>query len=83
MSAYGVLLGVLGCIGSIWISLVVGRVVHLVYPPLEVGQEYSLGTLEAPGWEVAGRSPLELLGGYSLEHVRCCVAAWNMVEVLA
>ena len=83
MSACGVLLGVLGWIGSIWISLVGGRVVQLVYPPLEVGQEYSLGKLEAPGREVAGRSPLELLGGSFLDHVGCCVAAWNMVKASA
>ena len=53
-SACGVIPGVLGWIGSRWIFLVEGRVVQLVYPPLEVGQEYALGTVEAPGREVAG-----------------------------
>ena len=57
-SACGVLLGVLGWIGFLWISLVGGRVVQLVYPPLYVGNEYALGTVEAPVWEVAGQSPL-------------------------
>ena len=74
--------GVLGWIGSLWISLVVGWLVQLVYPPLEVWQEYSLGKVEAPGREVAGQSPLKLLGGSSLEQVGCCVAAWNMLEAL-
>ena len=82
MSACGVLLGVLGWIGSLWISLVGGWVVQIVYPPLEVWKDYSLGTVEAPEREVAGRSPLKLLVGSSLEQVGCCVAAWNMVEAL-
>ena len=47
-SAYVVLPGVLGWIGSLWIFLVEGQVVQLVYPPLEVGQKYALGTVEAP-----------------------------------
>ena len=68
-SVCSVILGVLGWIGSLWISLVGGRVVQLVYPPLEVGQEYALGTVEVPGREVAGKSPLEILGGYSLGAV--------------
>ena len=63
MSACGVLLGGLGWIGSLCIFFVGGRMVQLVYQPLEVGQEYALGTVEAPGQEVARRSPLELLGG--------------------
>ena len=46
-SACGVLLGVLGWIGSLWIFLVEGQVVQLVYPPLEVGQKYALATVEA------------------------------------
>ena len=62
-----VILGVLGWIGSLWISLVGGRVVQLVYPPLEVGQEYVLATVESPWQEVIGRSTLELLGGYPLD----------------
>ena len=83
MSACGVLLGVLGWIGSLWLSLVGGRVFQMVYPPLKVGQECALGKVEAPGWEVAGRLPLELLGGYPLEKVGCCVAAWNMAGAWA
>ena len=51
-----------------------------MYPPLEVGHKYALGTVEAPWWEVSGRSPLELLGGSPLEQVGCSVATWNMVE---
>ena len=45
------LLGGLGWIGSLWLSLVGSRVVPLVYPPLEVGQEYALalGMAEALG----------------------------------
>ena len=80
MSACYVLLGVLGWIGSLWISLLGGRVVQLVYPPLEVGQDYALRTVEAPGREVDGQSPLELLGGSPLDQVGYCVAAWNMAE---
>ena len=72
--------GVLGWIGSRWLFLVKGQVVQLVYPPLEVGHKYALGTVEAPWWEVSGRSPLELLGGSPLEQVGCSVATWNMVE---
>ena len=53
MSACGVILGVLGWIGSLWISLVGVHVVQLVYPPFEVGQEYALGTVEAQEREVA------------------------------
>ena len=51
VSACGGLLGVLVCIGSLWLSLVGFRVVPLVYPPLEVGQAYVLvlGTVEALG----------------------------------
>ena len=52
--ACGVLPDVMGWIGSRWILLVGGRVVQLVYPPLEVGQEYALGTVEEPWREVAG-----------------------------
>ena len=54
--------------------------VQLVYPPLEVGQEYAMGMVEAPGWEVDGRSPLELLGDSPLDQVGCCLAACNMAE---
>ena len=50
MSACGVLMGVMEWIGSIWISLVGGRVVQLVYPPLEVWQAYALGKVETLGW---------------------------------
>ena len=82
MSTCGVVLGVLGWIGSLWISLVVGWLVQIVYPPLEVWQEYSLGTVEAPGREVAGQSPLDLLGVSSLYQVGFCVVAWNVVEAL-
>ena len=53
---------------------------QLLYPPLEVGQEYILGNVEAPGREFSGRSPLEMLGGSPLDQVGCCVAAWNMAE---
>ena len=53
-SVCGVLPGVLGWIGSQWIFLVEGRVVQLVRPPLEVGQDYALGEVEAPWREVAG-----------------------------
>ena len=49
--------------------------VQLVHPPLEVGQEYSLGTVEAPWWDVSGRSPLEILGVSPLDQVGCSVAA--------
>ena len=49
MSACGGILGVLGWIGSLWLSFVRGRVGQLVYPPLEVGQAYALGTVEALG----------------------------------
>ena len=76
----GVLLGVLGWIGYLWISLVRVRVVHLVYPPLEVGQEYAVKMVEALGREVADRSPLEMLGDSLLEQVGCCAASWNMAE---
>ena len=65
------LLGVLGWIGSLWISLVGRWVVQLVYTPLEVGHEYALVTVEAPEREVSGKSPLELLGGSPLEQVGC------------
>ena len=54
--------------------------VQLLYPPLEVIQEYILGTVEAPGREVAGQSPFEMMGGSPLEQVGCCVGAWNMAE---
>ena len=37
VSACGGLLGVLGCIGSLWIPLVVGWAVKILYPPLGVG----------------------------------------------
>ena len=83
MRLCGVLLGVLGSIGYLWISLVGGRVVQLVYPTLEVEQEYALRAVEAPGREDAGRSPLDLLGGSPLEKVGCCVAAWHMAEAWA
>ena len=83
MSACSVLLGVLGWIGSLWIYLMGGRVVQLVYLPLEVGKEYALGTVEAPGREVAGQSPLDLLGVSSLYQVGCCVATCNMAEASA
>ena len=49
ISACSVLLGVLGFIGSLCLSLVGGWVVQIVYPPLEVGQAYALGTVEALG----------------------------------
>ena len=51
MSLCGVLLGGLGWIGSLWISLVGSRVVSPVYQPLEVGQAYALvfETVEALG----------------------------------
>ena len=65
-SVCSVLPGVLGWIGYRWISLGGGQVVKLVHPPLEVGQEYALGTVEAPWREVAGQSLLELLGGSPL-----------------
>ena len=45
----GGLLGVLGWIHSLSLSLVGGRVVQLVYPPLEVGQAYAMGEVEALG----------------------------------
>ena len=82
-SACGVLMGVLGWIGSLWISLVGGRVVQLLYPPLEVIQEYILGTVEAPGREVAGQSPFEMMGGSPLEQVGCSISPWNMAESAA
>ena len=47
--------------------MVGGRVVQLVYPPLEVGQEYVLATVESPWREVIGRSTLELLGGSPMD----------------
>ena len=83
VSAYGVLTGVLGCIGSRWLFLEEGRVVQFVYPHLEVGQDYTLGTVEAPWQEVAGRSPLELLGGSPLDQVWCSVVSLNMTESAA
>ena len=83
MSACGVLLGVLGWIGSLWLSLVGVQVVQLVYPPLKVGQEYSLGKVEAPGWEVAGQLPLGIMRGSILNQVGFCVAAWNMAGAWA
>ena len=49
MSACGGLLGILGWMISLWLSFVGGRVVQLVYPPLEVGQAYSVGPVEALG----------------------------------
>ena len=74
----------IGCSGVDWFPMYIlgggGGVVQLLYPPLEVGQEYALGTVEAPGREVVGKSPLELLGGSPLEQVGCCAAAWNMAE---
>ena len=57
--------------------------VHLVYPPLKVGDEYALGTAEAPGREVARQSPMEMLGGSTLAQVWRCVAAWNMEDASA
>ena len=83
MSQCGVILGVMGWISSLWISLVGGQVVQLVYPPMELGQDYALGTVEVPGREVAGRSPLELLGGFPFEQVWCCVAARKMAKAWA
>ena len=53
---------------------------HLIYPPLEVGPEYAMGTMESPGQEVDGQSPLEMMGGSTVEQFGCYVAAWNMVE---
>ena len=50
LSACGVILGVLGWIGSRWLFLVEGWVVLLVYPPLEVGPKYALGAVEALWW---------------------------------
>ena len=51
MSVCSGLVGGLGWIGSLWLSLVVSRVVLLVYLSLEVGQAYALSlvTVEALG----------------------------------
>ena len=46
VSLCGGILGGLGWIGSLWLSWVGWRVVQLVYPPLEVGRAYALGTVE-------------------------------------
>ena len=82
-SVYGVLPGVPGWIGSLWIYSVEVRVVSLVYPPLDIGHKYVLGTVEAPWRGVSGRSPLELLGGSPLEQVGCSVTPCNMEELAA
>ena len=57
--------------------------VQLVYPPLEVWKECALGAVVAPWQEVAGRSPLELLGGSPLAQVGCSIASQSMAESAA
>ena len=73
----------MGWVGSQWLFLVEGRVVQLVYPPLDVGQKYALGTVEAPWRKVSGQSPLKILGGSPLDQVGCSVTPWNMAESAA
>ena len=68
MSVCGGLLGGLGWICYLWLSLVGSRVVPLLYPPLEVGKAHAmaLGTVEALGWVGRGASNLGDSGRFSL-----------------
>ena len=58
------IMGGLGWIGSLWLSLVGSRVVPLVYPTLEVGQAYvlALGKVEALGGRSQGEHPWSCWG---------------------